>query len=96
MHHHPHHSRVRNVIVLVLDSGTKGHFSEQVYQYEWTNIYAVRISSDKSIISLHSVAKIEREKRVPELGQRELIDFSPDVLTAWLPMMKIGNSRGSN
>ena len=54
----------------------------------------MRTSGDKSIISLHCVAKIVREKRVAELGGRELIDFSTDVYTAWLPMMKIGNSRG--
>ena len=42
----------------------------------------MRTSGDKSIISLHCVAKIEREKRVAELGGRELIDFSPDVRTA--------------
>ena len=44
----------------------------------------MRISGDKSIISLHCVAQIEKSKRVPELGGRELTHLSPDVLTAYI------------
>ena len=49
-------------------------------------IYAVMhlcyASGEKFISSLHCVAKKEKSNRVPELGGRELIDLSPDVLTA--------------
>ena len=50
--------------------------------YRSAVIYAVRTSGEKSISSLHCVAKKEKSKRVPELGGRELTDLSPDVLTA--------------
>ena len=44
-------------------------------------IHAVKTSGERFISSLHCVAK-KREKRVPELGGRELTDLSPYVLTA--------------